>query len=154
MFRKKQTWIILTVLFIISLGVAPYLFKTAFPILNIDLKMSRQDAFSTSANLSNIMNVGPSEYSQAATFGSDYSAQTYIELDNGGSKAFIEILDNDIYKAYTWKVRHYQENEVIVYDANIQELFGINEKESESVTSESVNTGSIEKTILGKIKID
>ena len=112
MFRKKQTWIILTVLFVISLGVAFNLFKTAFPILNIDLKMSRQDAFDKSTNFSTTIGIGPSEYSQAATFGSDYSTQTFIELDNGGAKAFIEMLDQDIYKAYTWKIRHYQENQV------------------------------------------
>ena len=74
--------------------------------------MSRQDAFDSSLALANTMNIGPSEYSQAATFGSDNKAQNYIELDAGGSKAFIEMLDKDIYKAYTWKVRHYKENEV------------------------------------------
>ena len=91
MFRKKQTWIILTILFFISLGVAFNLFKTAFPILNIDLKMSRQDAFDKATNLLDIIHIGPSEYNQAATFGSDNAAQNYIELDAGGSKAFIEM---------------------------------------------------------------
>ena len=74
MFRRKQTWIILTILFVISLGTAFNLFKTAFPILNIDLKMSRQDAFDKSINLSAAMDIGPSEYNQATTFGSDYSS--------------------------------------------------------------------------------
>ena len=105
MFRKKQTWIILTVLFVISLGVAFNLFKTAFPILNIYLKMSRQDAFDTSAALANTINIGPSEYNQAATFGSDYTTQTFIELDNGGAKAFIEMLDKDIYKKTLRRLR-------------------------------------------------
>ena len=71
------------------------LFKTAFPILNIDLKMSRQDAFDKSINLSAAMDIGPSEYNQAATFGTDYSTQTFIELDNGdivvaGGGAFLD----------------------------------------------------------------
>ena len=105
MFRKKITWIVLTVLFILTLGASFSLFKNAFPILNIDLKMSRQDAFDKSAILSSEMSLGPIDYDQAATFGSDNNAQNYIELDAGGSKAFIEMLDKDIYKAYTWKVK-------------------------------------------------
>ena len=112
MFRKKQTWIILTILFVISLVTAFNLFKTAFPILNIDLQMSRQDTFDKATTLSGLINIGPSDYNQAATFGSDNEAQNYIELDAGGSKAFIEMLEKDIYKAYTWKVRHYKENQI------------------------------------------
>ena len=148
MFRKKQTWIILTVLFFISLGVAFNLFKTAFPILNIDLKMSRQDAFDKSVNLSAAMDIGPSEYNQAATFGTDYSAQTFIELDNGGAKAFIEMLDQDIYKAYTWKIRHYQENEVNEAWFTFSpegELYGFYEKLSEDLFIESLNVKKARK---------
>ena len=40
MFRKKETWIVLAVLFVLTLGTSFSLFKNAFPILNIDLKMN------------------------------------------------------------------------------------------------------------------
>ena len=40
MFNKTSTWVISGILFILSLFSAFNLFKTAFPILNIDLEMS------------------------------------------------------------------------------------------------------------------
>ena len=148
MFRKKQTWIILTVLFVISLGAAFNLFKTAFPILNIDLKMSRQDAFNQAEAFSNVINIGPSDYSQAATFGSDNKAQNYIELDAGGSEAFIDMLEKDIYKAYTWQVRHYKENEVNEAWFTFSpegELYGFYEKLSEDLFIESLSVKKARK---------
>ena len=112
MFNKTITWIISGILFILSLFLAFNLFKTAFPILNIDLEMSRSEAFNKSKELSENLLIGPNEYFQVATFGSDDAAQNYIELDAGGSEKFIEIIKNKTYEAFNWKVRHYQENNI------------------------------------------
>ena len=108
MFNKKSTWITVVIISLL-LGVTAYkIFPKAFPILNIKLEMSRDDANNLALQLSKKYSIGPVDNFQVSTFGVDGKAQNFIELDQGGSKKFIEILDNKYYEAYSWKVRHYE----------------------------------------------
>ena len=108
MFKNKVTWILFTILSIVCSIAAYYTFPKAFPILTIDLKMSRDDALEKAVTLSKEFGYGSKNAHTVATFGVDNNAQTFIELDQGGAKKFIEVLDNKYYEAYTWQVRLYE----------------------------------------------
>ena len=115
MFNKQSTWIIIIISAII-LGISAFnIFPKAFPILNIKLEMSRDDATNLASELSKKYSLGPVDNFQASTFGVDDDAQNFIELDQGGSDKFIEVLDKKYYEAYSWKVRHYEPNNVYFY---------------------------------------
>ena len=55
--------------------------------------------------------LGPPGYRQAASFGVDEEAQTFVELEGGGKQAFTQMMRDGLYAAYTWRVRHFKEGE-------------------------------------------
>src|SRR5262245_13172496 len=55
---------------------------------------------------------GPTAYRQAASFGGDEEAQTFVELEGGGKDVFTAMLRDGFYSAYTWRVRHFKEGEI------------------------------------------
>ena len=86
-------------------------FSDAFPLVNLDLQMDRSAAFQSARDLAEEHGWGPAGFRQAASFGVDTTVQTYVELETGGSEAFSEMIEGDLYSPYTWQVRHFQENE-------------------------------------------
>ena len=55
--------------------------------------------------------LGPADYRQAASFTGDDEAQTFVELEGGGKEAFTRMLREQLYAAYTWRVRQFREGE-------------------------------------------
>ena len=112
MFNKNKSWIILTAISICLIISAYKLFPHTFPIVQLDLKMSKKVALEKSDDISEKFNLGPNEKFQVTAFGLNQMEQNFIELDNGGSSKFVEILNGDYYMPYTWTVRHYMSNTV------------------------------------------
>jgi len=114
MFKSTRNWILLTILSICLIIGAYKIFPYTFPIVQLDLQMSKNDALVRADLLSSEYQIGPQEKYQVTAFGLEQMEQNFIELDNGGSSKFIEILKDDYYMPYTWTVRHY-------YPGNINE---------------------------------
>ena len=112
MFKKRSTWTILIILSVCLTLSAFYLFDKTFPITNISLDMSRDDALYKADSLAVSYQIGPRERYQVATFGVNQMEQNFIELDNGGASKFSDIISKDYYKPYTWSVRHYMPGNV------------------------------------------
>ena len=74
-FRKPVFWITATLLFIGGLFYSVQVFPKAFAILNVDLKMDREAAFSQSSALVEKNNWGPDNYNQVASFSHDTRTQ-------------------------------------------------------------------------------
>lgn len=92
-------------------------FSRAFPIVNLDIRMSRSSALQQAAILAQQFNLGPSEYRQAAMFATDSTVQTYVELGAGGADAYNMMVTGSLYSPYTWQVRHvkpFETHELIV----------------------------------------
>ena len=87
---KKYIIAVLGVFAFIFAYAAYTLFPKAFPILNINLEMSREEAFQKSTEMSKVFNIGPQNPLQAATFNTDEEAQNFIELAQGGRERLIE----------------------------------------------------------------
>ena len=110
-FRKPAFWITASVLFIAGLFYSVQVFPKAFAILNVDLKMDRESAFSQSNTLAEKNNWGPTNYNQVASFSHDNRTQNFVELDAGGVEKVSSLMQDDLYHFYTWTVRHYREHE-------------------------------------------
>ena len=109
MTRKPWFWIVF-VLFSLAAGIFAFrYFPRAFPIVTLDLEMDRAGALEAARELVEERGWGPEEFRQAASFGVDFDVQSFVELEAGGTEAFSRMIQEGLYEAYTWKVRHFQE---------------------------------------------
>lgn len=109
--RTPAFWIALVALSAASVGVIAQVYPKAFPIVTLDIKMSRTQALARASELALKYGVGPRPYRLAASFDLDEETQNFVELAAGGSDAFAKILSSGIYAPYTWEVRLYNEGE-------------------------------------------
>ena len=139
--RKPIFWIMAFILFIGGLFYSAKVFPKAFSILNIELKMDRDNAFSQAKMLSESNNWGPDNYDQAATFYHDSRTQNFVELDAGGSEKVSILMKDNLFHFYTWKVRHFKEkepNETIITFTPSGKFYGFKEILSESEKGSSL----------------
>ncbi len=108
MARKAYFWVGLVILSVAGLLFTLHFFPRAFPIVSIDLRMDRRAAMEQASELATRDNLGPSQFSQAASFGVDNAVQTYVELEAGGVDAFRRLIEGDLYSPYAWQVRNFQ----------------------------------------------
>ncbi len=111
MFRKPLFWILLAALSIASVLFSSRYFSRAFPIVSIDLRMSRESALARSAELSSRFQFPPAGYSQVASFGGDQEVQNFVELEGGGTQAFRTMMVDGLYHPFKWSVRHFKPGE-------------------------------------------
>jgi len=109
--NRRSFWIALAALSVGSAVAAYVYFPQAFSIVSLEISMTRDDALADAAAIAARDGLGPSEYRQAASFGLDDTAQTFVELEGGGKDAFTRMLRDGLYEAYTWRVRHFAEGE-------------------------------------------
>lgn len=108
--RRPAFWVALALLSLASAAFALRAFDEAFPVLAVDLEMSRAGALAAARELSEAGGWGPEEHRSAASFGQpDPRIQTYVELEGGGSEAFQRLGREGIYHPYQWRVRHFAE---------------------------------------------
>ena len=79
----------------------------AFPIVDINLEMSREEALGEARRLEKMHHFGPRNFEQAASFFGGDEVETYLEHEGGGSEAFQRLLRSGDYYPYTWSVRHF-----------------------------------------------
>ncbi|MDP8240226.1 MAG: CPBP family glutamic-type intramembrane protease [Candidatus Hatepunaea meridiana] len=111
MTKKPVFWIVFSLIFIGCSIFAFKYFPQAFPMVTLDLTMDREMALKSARELAKAYNWGPEGFKQAANFGGNYWVQNFVELEAGGKKAFSEMLKDDLYSPYTWRVRHFKEGE-------------------------------------------
>lgn len=109
--RKPAFWFLLVILGIGGAVFSYYFFPRAFPIVNVEIKVTRGDVLDKAQFMAQKFNWGPENYNNAASFESDAQTQLYVELEAGGSKAFSQMITGTLYCPYTWRVRHFKENE-------------------------------------------
>ncbi|MFO7888830.1 MAG: CPBP family intramembrane glutamic endopeptidase [bacterium] len=111
MTRKPIFWIVCSILFIGSVIFTLRYFSKAYPIVSLDLQMDRQAAVNTAQELAEKHQWGPEEFRQAAIFQVDNEVKNYVELEIGGAEAFRKMIKQELYFPYTWRIRHFKENE-------------------------------------------
>lgn len=111
MTRRPLFWLALVVVSLASAAFAYRYFPSAFPLVSLDIAMDRETALAAARRLADEHHLGPAGFRQAASFGGDTEAQTFIELEGGGKDAFARMLEQRLYAAYTWRVRHFKAGE-------------------------------------------
>ncbi len=130
MFQTKKFWIVLVMLSLGGIAFSFKFFSSAFPVVNIELKMDREEALERAQILGDRYGWGPENARQVAMFAHDDSAQNFIELEAGGNKAIEEVLKSDFYHLYAWSIRRFAEgeaNECHIYFAPDGRLLGFSE---------------------------
>jgi len=131
MFTKKPFWISFGLISLILLISGLYLFPKAFPLLNLDMKMTRQQAKEQAIILAKNNQLGPKQFETAVYFESKSQAQTFVEWTKNGKKNVINLIKNGEYSFYFWAVRLFkaqEKKEVIVWFTPEGKLAGFNEK--------------------------
>ena len=109
--RRPAFWAGLTIATVLAAAVGIRYFPQAFSIVALDITMDRGHALDAARTLAVRDNLGPAGFRQAASFAGDDEAQTFIELEGGGKDAFTRMLRDQIYAAFTWRVRHFKGGE-------------------------------------------
>jgi Type II CAAX prenyl endopeptidase Rce1-like len=109
--HRPAFWIALGLLSVGAAAAAAQYFPHAFSIVALDITMDRERALSEARAIAQRDGRGPANYRQAASFGLDTETQTFVELEGGGKDAFTRMLRDELYAAYTWRVRHFRESE-------------------------------------------
>jgi len=109
--RRPAFWIVLALLSLAATAVGVHYFPQAFSIVALDITMDRGHALDEARAVAARNAIGPAGYREAASFGGDDQAQTFVELEGGGKDAFTRMLREHLYEAYTWRVRHFKDGE-------------------------------------------
>jgi hypothetical protein len=109
--RRPAFWIAFAVASALATAAGVRYFPQAFSIVALDIRMDRAHALEEARTLAARDGLGPAGFREAASFGGDDEAQTFIELEGGGKDAFTRMLRDHVYEAFTWRVRHFKDGE-------------------------------------------
>jgi membrane protease YdiL (CAAX protease family) len=109
--KRPAFWALFALVSALATLVSIRYFPQAFPIVSLDITMGRERALAEARTIMTRDRLGPEGYRQAASFGSDGEAQTFVELEGGGKDVFTQVLRDGLYAAYTWRVRQFKEGE-------------------------------------------
>lgn len=73
--------------------------------------MDRAAALEQAQLIAQQQQLSPTDADFTAFFQTDYLTQFFVELDAGGKEAFQQMIEDNLYQPYTWRVRRYKEHE-------------------------------------------
>jgi hypothetical protein len=100
--------------FVVSLTCSYFsvrLFPVVFPLVQVQLKMNRQEALEKGKAWHQAFHQGTYD-SAVASFQGQPQVQSFIELEGGGAEAFQKILEHKHFRPFIWKVRHYSPHSI------------------------------------------
>ena len=104
--RKPAFWIVALVASALCVFVVLRFFGEAFSVLDLDVRMSRDQAIDGARRLATDHKLLATPATEAAaTFNGDSGVQTFIELEGGGKPALKPLLGPDEFSLYRWRVR-------------------------------------------------
>ena len=109
--RSPFVWITATVISGLLYFFAFNFFPQTFPLIHLDITMDLAQALEQANVIAQKNNLEPIDYNNAALFHTDISVKTFVELEAGGKDALVHMMDEKLYMPYTWRVRHFKENE-------------------------------------------
>src|SRR5256886_535594 len=109
--KRPAFWVAFAILSAVSAMLAWRYFPEALPLINLDVKMSREQALETAGTMADRLHLVAPEARRAAAFTHDGSTQNYVELEAGGRPAFTRLLSGELYSPYRWEVRLFKPGE-------------------------------------------
>lgn len=109
MMRGAWRWILLLGFAAACATVTFRHFDLLLPILDVDVKMTRDVAIARAAELNERLRLSPARLTRsAAGFRGDPKAQTFIEQEGGGKGALKPLLGEGEHVLYTWRARLFE----------------------------------------------
>ncbi len=143
--KRPGFWLVFAAAAALAALAAYRYFPKAFSIVALEITMDREAAQAAARALMARDGLGPAGYRQAASFALDSDTQTFVELEGGGKDAFTRMLREDLYAAYTWRVRHFREgdaNETIIRFKPDGRPYGFAEKLKEDAPGAALDAAS------------
>lgn len=144
--RKPAFWVVFALVSLACAVFAWRFFPHAFPLVSLDIAMSREAAIAKAQELAAEHGWGPrGNVRTAASFGVDEETQTFVELEAGGKEAFSRLLTEGRYAPYSWSVRLFREgetNETLVRFTPEGKPFGFEEHIPEEAPGAALDPGS------------
>lgn len=135
LFTKPLFWCFFALASGIAAFTSYYYFPKAFPIVDVTITTNRYQVLEKARSLAQNYNLGPQDFEQSLYFTSSQHLQNYIELEAGGKEAWAQLISQNIFKPYTWCIRHYKEgttNETLIQLTPTGESYGFDEQLSET----------------------
>jgi hypothetical protein len=108
--RKPAFWVAFALLSAVSAVLAWRYFPAALPLINLDVRMSREQAVEQAAAIAERLHLAAPDAQRAVMFAHDGTTQNYVELELG-KPAFTKLLSGDVYAPYRWEVRLFKPRE-------------------------------------------
>src|SRR5262249_48794713 len=143
--RRPAFWIVCALASAAAVAAGIRYFPQAFSIVALDITMDRSRALDEARAVAARERLGPDGFRQAASFGGDDEAQTFIELEGGGKDAFTRMLRERVYAAFAWRVRHFKDgetNETTIRFTPDGQLYGFVEKLKEDAPGAALAAGA------------
>ncbi|MDQ2963068.1 MAG: CPBP family intramembrane metalloprotease [Pseudomonadota bacterium] len=103
--KRPAFWVAFALVSALSAALAWRYFPEALPLINLDVKMSREQAVEHAAAIADRLHLAAPEARRASSFTHDGTTQNYVELEAGGKPAFARLLSGEVYAPYRWEVR-------------------------------------------------
>lgn len=111
MTRKPFFWLMLGMGSGLALLFSWLFFEQAFPTLNLSVSMSREQAQSGARQRAHALQLAPDDALSTVRFYQHSEAQTFIELEAGGSAMLQQLESRHIFPLRQWEVRFYKEGD-------------------------------------------
>src|SRR5262249_6703431 len=109
--RRPTFWVAFALLSAAAGLYAWLYFPQALPLVNLEVKMSRDEALVRAASIADRLRLIAPGAREAALFSHDGGTQHFVELEAGGKPAFTRLLSGEFYAPYRWDVRLFQPGE-------------------------------------------
>jgi hypothetical protein len=108
---RPAFWAAFTLLSALSAVLAWRYFPEALPLINLEVRMSREQALEQAAALAGRLQLAAPDAQRAVVFAHDGTTQNYVELEAGGKPAFARLLSGEAYSPFRWEVRLFKPGE-------------------------------------------
>ncbi|HEV2976147.1 MAG TPA: CPBP family intramembrane glutamic endopeptidase [Casimicrobiaceae bacterium] len=108
---RPMFWAAFALLSAVSAVLAWRYFPEALPLINLDVRMSREQALEEAGVIAERLHLAPPDAQRAVIFSHDAQTQNYVELEGGGKSAFTRLLSGEVYSPFTWEVRLFRPRE-------------------------------------------
>jgi hypothetical protein len=109
--RQPAFWAAFVLLSALSAVLAWRYFPAALPLINLDVRMSREQAVEQAVAIAERLHLAEPDARRAVTFAHDGATQNYVELEGGGKPAFTRLLSGEVYSPFRWEVRLFKPRE-------------------------------------------
>lgn len=107
--RSPWTWVAFLAVALACAVVTLRHFELLLPILELDVKMTRDAALARAVQVNDALKLSPAKLTRsAAAFRGDPKAQTFIEQEGGGKAALKPLLADGEHGLYAWRVRLFE----------------------------------------------